>query len=76
VANWTSLGSRTSGPTIGKSPYSALKFIKSKYRSVLADKHLAELLRTGLAADKPDCKKLTTYPELCYVILFLKLQHY
>jgi len=44
--------------------YSTLKFIKSKYRSVLTDEHLTELERTALTTYQPNFKKLTAYPEL------------
>jgi hypothetical protein len=38
-----------------------LKFMKSKYRLVLADDRITELLQTALTAYQP---KLTAYPEL------------
>jgi hypothetical protein len=42
-----------------ESLYSTLKFIKSKYRSVLTDEHLNELMRTALTSHHPNIKQLT-----------------
>lgn len=42
-----------------ESLYSTLKFIKSKYRAVLTDEHLTELVRTALTSHQPDFKQLT-----------------
>jgi 17beta-estradiol 17-dehydrogenase/3beta-hydroxysteroid 3-dehydrogenase/mitotic-spindle organizing protein 1 len=42
-----------------ESLYSALKSIKSKYRSVLSDEHLNELMRTALTSHQPIFKQLT-----------------
>jgi hypothetical protein len=42
-----------------ESLYSTLKFIKSKYRSVLTDEHLNELMRTALTCHQPNFKQLT-----------------
>jgi hypothetical protein len=47
-----------------KAMYLRLKFFKSKYRSVLTDKHVAELVRTDLTTYELNFKKLTAYPEL------------
>jgi hypothetical protein len=46
--------------------YSMLKFIKSKYCSVLTGERLTELVRTVLTTYQPNFKKLTAYQELCY----------
>jgi hypothetical protein len=42
--------------------FSTLKFIKSKYRSVLTDEHLTELVQTASTTYRPNFKKLTAYP--------------
>jgi hypothetical protein len=44
--------------------YSTIKLIRSKYRSVLTDEHLTELVETALNTYQPHFKKLTAYPEL------------
>jgi hypothetical protein len=40
--------------------YSTLKFITSKYHSVLTDEHLIELVQAALTTYLPNFKKLTT----------------
>jgi hypothetical protein len=42
-----------------ESLYSTLKFIKNKYRSVLTDQHLNELVRTAITGHQPNFKRLT-----------------
>jgi hypothetical protein len=42
-----------------ESLHSTLKFIKFKYRSVLTDEHLNELMRTALTRHQPNFKQLT-----------------
>jgi hypothetical protein len=44
--------------------YSKIKFIASKYRSVLTDERLTELVRTAVTTYQPSFKKRTAYPEL------------
>jgi hypothetical protein len=44
--------------------YSTIKFIKSKYRSVLTDEHLTDLLRTGITSYQLICWKMTSHVEL------------
>jgi hypothetical protein len=61
VTNYTSFGSRT---LPGNNRYSTLNFIKSKYRSVLADEHLTELVQTVLTTYQPNIKKLIANPKL------------
>jgi hypothetical protein len=53
---------------------STLKFIKSKYRSVLTDEHLTKRVRTALTAYQPNFKNLTAYPELFNQITFFVLK--
>jgi hypothetical protein len=42
-----------------ESLFSVMKFVKSKYRAVLTNSHLTELLRTSLTSYQPDVKTLT-----------------
>jgi hypothetical protein len=51
--------------------YSTQKFIKSKYRSVLTDEHLTELVRTAVTTYQPTFKRVTAYPEFWTLILYL-----
>jgi hypothetical protein len=44
--------------------YSALKFIKSKHRSVLADEQFTEIVRTAVTTYQPKFKKLASFPDL------------
>jgi hypothetical protein len=53
---------------LARDMYSTLKFIKSKYRSVLTDEHLTEPVRTALTTYQPNFKKLAAYPELYFVL--------
>jgi hypothetical protein len=47
------------GAVISKSHILHANFITSKYRSVLTDEHLTELVRTALTAYQPNFKKIT-----------------
>jgi hypothetical protein len=52
--------------------FSTLKSIKSKYRSVLTDEHLTELVRTtALTTYQPNFKKPIAYSKLCYSKYFV-----
>lgn len=42
-----------------ESLYSTLKFVKNKYRAVLTDKHLTELVRTAITSHQPNFNQLT-----------------
>jgi hypothetical protein len=54
--------------------YSTLKFIKEKYRPVLTDKHLTELVRTALITYQCNFKKLSGYPEVYEVTKYFVLE--
>jgi hypothetical protein len=51
------------GQHLARAMYSKLKYIKSKYRSVLTDEHLTELVETALTIYQPSYKTLIAYPK-------------
>jgi hypothetical protein len=57
-----------------RAKYSTLKLIKSKYRSVLTDEHLTELVRTALSTYQPNLKKLTAIQNYINQIKYFVLQ--